>query len=226
MSPTVAMGSEFLDGYAHIPAAQQKKLREFLKKFRDDPTSNAINYESLKGHRNPHVRTVRIDQKYRAVVLHPDEGNVYVLMWVDRHDEAMEWAKRRTFEVNPRTGSLQVVNVEEARKEQSVTADSNKEQGLLERHSDDVLLSFGVPQILLPAIRAVKKPQDLLALGKHIPSEAAEALFWLAEGESPESVREAVSSQTRQKVDTTNLAAARITLIPAEDSSRFRPTKN
>ena len=208
MSPTVAMGTEFLDGYAHIPVSQQKKVRDFLKKFRDDPTSNAINYESLKGHRNSHVRTVRIDQKYRAVVLHPDEGNVYVLMWVDRHDEAMDWAKRRTFEVNPRTGALQVVNVEEARKDQSVNADSNKEQGLLERHSDDVLLSFGVPQILLPAIRAVKKPQDLLALGKHIPSEAAEALFWLAEGESPESVREAVSSQSRQKVDTTNLAAA------------------
>src|SRR5271166_6139179 len=81
MSPTVAMGTEFLDGYAHIPASQQKKVREFLKKFRDDPTSNAINYESLKGHRNSHVRTVRIDQKYRAVVLHPDEGNVYVLRW-------------------------------------------------------------------------------------------------------------------------------------------------
>jgi|SRR5271157_2737907 len=29
MSPTVAMGTEFLDGYAHIPVAQQKKVREF-----------------------------------------------------------------------------------------------------------------------------------------------------------------------------------------------------
>jgi len=202
------MGSEFLDGYAHIPVAQQKKVREFLKKFRDDPTSNAINYESLKGHRNSHVRTVRIDQKYRAVVLHPDEGNVYVLMWVDRHDEAMEWAKRRTFEVNPRTGALQVFEVERAGKDRSVHADSNEEHGLLARHSDDVLLSFGMPQILLPAIRAVKKPQDLLALGKHIPSEAAEALFWLSEGESPESVREAMASRSPQKVDTTNLEAA------------------
>ncbi len=30
MSPTVAMGTEFLDGYAHIPVAQQKKVRESL----------------------------------------------------------------------------------------------------------------------------------------------------------------------------------------------------
>ena len=108
MTPTVAMASEFLDAYVHIPAAQQKKVGDFIKKFRKDPTSSAINYESLKGHENPLVRTVRIDPKYRAVVLHPDEGNVYVLMWVDRHDEAMDWAKRRSFEINPRTGALQV----------------------------------------------------------------------------------------------------------------------
>ncbi len=208
MSPTVAMGTEFLDGYAHIPVAQQKKVREFLKKFRDDPTSSAINYESLKGHRNPHVRTVRIDQKYRAVVLHPDKGNVYVLMWVDRHDEAMDWASRRSFEINPQTGALQVFNVEEARKDRSARAVAGKEHGLLDGHSDAELLSFGVPQVLLPAIRAVTKPEDLLALGKHIPSEAAEALCWLAESESPESVREVVASRSPRKVDTNNLAEA------------------
>jgi len=47
------------------------------------------------------VRTVRIDQKYRAVVLHPDAGDVYLLTWVDNHDEAMAWAAKRTFDINP-----------------------------------------------------------------------------------------------------------------------------
>ena len=56
---------------------------------------------------------MRIDKKYRAVVLHPEQGDVYVLVWVDNHDEAMDWARNRVFEVNPRTGSLQVVSVEE-----------------------------------------------------------------------------------------------------------------
>ena len=39
------------------------------------------------------------DQKYRAVILHPDEGDVYVLVWVDNHDQAMDWAGKRRFEV-------------------------------------------------------------------------------------------------------------------------------
>ena len=34
MTPTVAMASEFLDAYVHIPAAQQKKVGDFIKKFR------------------------------------------------------------------------------------------------------------------------------------------------------------------------------------------------
>ena len=78
-----------------IPRAQQKKVREFTEKFQADPKSTAINYEKIYSGQETHkVRTVRIDQKYRAVVLHPEQGDVYVLMWVDNHDEAMDWAKR------------------------------------------------------------------------------------------------------------------------------------
>ena len=31
--PTVAIASEFLEAYARIPRAQQKKVREFTEKF-------------------------------------------------------------------------------------------------------------------------------------------------------------------------------------------------
>jgi hypothetical protein len=42
--PTVALADEFLDAFARIPRAQQKKVREFTAKFRADPRSSAINY--------------------------------------------------------------------------------------------------------------------------------------------------------------------------------------
>src|SRR3954465_8064812 len=114
MTPTVAIGSDFLEALARIPRAQQRKGRTFTEKFKANPKSPAINYEKINGVKDDKVRTVRIDQQYRAVILHPPEGEVYVLVWVDNHDEAMDWAKKRTFEVNPRTGSLQVVSVSEA----------------------------------------------------------------------------------------------------------------
>src|SRR5260370_37698427 len=105
--PTVAIASEFLDAFARIPRSQQRKVREFTEKFRSNPKGPGINYEKIHAVKDDKVRTVRIDQKYRAVILHPAEGDVYVLVWVDNHDEAMDWAGKRKFEVNPVTGPLQ-----------------------------------------------------------------------------------------------------------------------
>jgi hypothetical protein len=115
-------------------------------------------------------------------------------MWVDHHDEAMEWAAKRTFEVNPRTGALQVISVGEIQQAAQHGLGQEKGPGLLDQHDDDALLSFGVPSVLLPAVRAIQKPEELLLLAKHLPAEAAESLAWLAEGLPVEEVRTAVAS--------------------------------
>ena len=47
--PTVAIADDFLDAFARIPRAQQKKVRDFTAKFKADPKSTAINYEKLHG---------------------------------------------------------------------------------------------------------------------------------------------------------------------------------
>jgi len=205
--PTVAIASEFLDAFARIPRAQQRKVREFTEKFKADPKSAAINYEKIHAVKDPKVRTVRIDQKYRAVVLHPEQGDVYVLMWVDNHDEAMAWAGNRLFEINPRTGALQVISVNEVQPSAPVAGPVSR-SGLMAPFDDDLLLSFGVPAVLLPSVRAVQKPDELLLLTKHLPAEAAESLLWLAEGMPPEEVREAVASTPRDRVDPSDLGAA------------------
>jgi hypothetical protein len=192
---TVAIASDFLDAFARIPRSQQKKVREFTEKFRANPRSAAINYEKIHAVKDDKVRTVRIDKQYRAVILHPDQGDVFVLVWVDNHDEAMDWARNRSFAVNPVTGALQVVNVTEAEQVVQHPTEKKKTSGLMDQFKDDLLLSFGVPAILLPAVRAVQKPNELLALNKHLPAECAEALMWLAEGMPPEEVRAAVLVQ-------------------------------
>src|SRR4051812_22152132 len=140
--PTVAIASEFLDAFARIPRAQQRKVRDFTEKFRANPRAPGINYEKIHAARDGKVRTVRIDQKYRAVVLHPDQGDVYLLAWVDNHDQAMAWAAKRTFDVNPVTGALQVINVTEVEQAVPPLQGRNRQPGLLDSHDDDLLLSF------------------------------------------------------------------------------------
>ena len=76
IAPQVALSDSFLTALGKLPKTTQKKVREFTAKFRTNPTSSAINYESLHGMRDPKVRTVRVDLSYRAVVVQPPVGNL------------------------------------------------------------------------------------------------------------------------------------------------------
>ena len=70
-------------------------------------------------------------------------------------------------------------------------------------------LSFGLPQILLPSVRKIKTRGDFENLMPYLPEEVPEALFWLAEGDSPEEVRAAMNKPaTPAEVDTDDFAKA------------------
>jgi len=126
IAPQVAVSESFLTALAQLPKPIQKKVREFTAKFRSNPTSSAINYEALHGMRDPKVRTVRVDLAYRAVVVHPPTGTLYMLVWVDHHDEAMAWAKDKTFDINATTGAIQVVDMQFVAKALEATPASAK----------------------------------------------------------------------------------------------------
>ena len=213
--PKVAISSDFLTAYAGIPRSQQKKVREFITRFQLDPTSHSIHYEPINDVRDDRVRTVRIDLAYRAIVLHPDQGDVYLLAWVDHHDEAMNWARNKVFEVNPVTGALQVFDVDaletlDLPSTEEPEAKSLSDYGLFETFTDDDLFRTGLPKPLLPAIRVLQKPVDLDALQPYLPAEAFEALFWVANlGYSiDQAINEANVKQTPGDVDQGDLGQA------------------
>ncbi|MEZ4383400.1 MAG: 3'-5' exonuclease [Nannocystaceae bacterium] len=197
-SVNVAMSADFLNAFSRLGKQQQKKVRAWIDKFRADPTSKAINYKSLSGMRDDKVRSVRIDQKYRAIVIHPPKGDVYLLVWVDNHDEAVDWARNKVFEVNRYTGTFQVYEAvdaapsasvsparEAAKIEQvAVSGDTVPAGFLLSNHRIEDLLLLGVPEPLLPAVVALRTEIDLDNLCKYLPAEAADAVYLLASGHS------------------------------------------
>lgn len=223
--PRLAISNEFMDALARLPKSQRKKVQEFAKKFRADPKSAAINYEKIHNMADDRVRTVRIDQKYRAVVLHPDSGNTYVLVWVDNHDEAMDWARNRTFEVHPETQSLQILNVEQVQQAVAQAATASANENALFFHDDATFLSFGIPPVLLPAVRQLQSKEQLTQLQNVLPAEAFESLVWLAEGESIESVKEYVGlllEEKEQKSLLHEIAEEDRALASNQSSRRFR----
>jgi len=97
----VAVCDSFFTAYSKLPKGQQAKVMNFVNKFRIDPTGGGINYETLGGVKDKNLKSVRIDKNYRGIVYKPEKGNVYLLLWVDSHDDAYRWARNRVCEVNP-----------------------------------------------------------------------------------------------------------------------------
>ncbi|MBF0231905.1 MAG: ATP-dependent helicase [Desulfamplus sp.] len=125
----VAIASDFLSSFAKIPKKQQSKVLEFINKFRTNPMASSINYEKINKARDKNMRSVRIDLTYRGIVLKPDSGNVYVLLWVDHHDNAYKWALNKLYKIHPETGSLQVIDIKEQEPEREHKPGKEQEFG-------------------------------------------------------------------------------------------------
>ena len=210
----VAISDQFLDAFSEVPRSKQKKVRRFMTKFRRDPTLPGINYEKIEGAKDPKLRSVRIDQSYRGIVMKPNEGNVYMLLWVDQHDDAYQWARNRVVQIHPDTGSLQVIPLEEGEMPISNGGTPDEEEGgedtdLFAEHRDRELVRLGVPEELMPLVRSIETEEQLDKVQQHLPEEAYEALFLLAAGYTQREVdNELAYSNEQEAVDTGDYATA------------------
>ncbi|MBK9278355.1 MAG: DEAD/DEAH box helicase [Candidatus Obscuribacter sp.] len=209
---TVALSKEFLLAFARIPQAQQMKVHRFVEKFQQAPDSPGINYEQITDLKDKNLRSVRIDLDYRAIVLKPAQGNVYVLLYVDHHDDAYRWARNKVIKINPEAGGLQIIDVQHVSELASVaeaSAATESTKPLFDQVTDKQLLRLGVPEEFLPAVRAACSDDDVIKLCNLLPEEASDALYMLASGYEIEQIfSEADKSESGPPVDTEDFAAA------------------
>ncbi len=210
----VAVSADFLSAYAQVPRKVQKKVREFCKKFLEDPTQASINYERIHDMKDPKVRTVRVGIDYRAIVIHPPKGDVYTLVWVDHHDEAMAWARKKRFDVNPVLGSFQMYEIQEGTVVESgaeavpdAESDAIAEGLLFAGQTRADLVRCGVPEPLLPAVGAIETEAELDQLLPHLPVDVGDALLMVAAG-YPVDEALAEVAVSGASIDVDDLAAA------------------
>ena len=203
--PTVAISTDFLTAYAALPRQKQGKVTEFFNKFRNDPMHPGINFEKINEGIDKNICSVRIDDTYRGIVVREPESNVYILLWVDHHDEAYAWAKRKKCSINKLTGSVQIFDVREVIEEQKAI----DEPALFANISDEVFEKIGLPEEQLPMIKAIKTLEWLHSLKAAIPEEAFEGLEWLGNGFTVEEVLDTLYPETEKaEVKENDFAAA------------------
>jgi superfamily I DNA/RNA helicase len=187
LKPVVAIGDDIFDCLGRLPRKTHQRAAQFILKFRSNPRSPGINYELIKNAVDQNLRSVRITGSLRGIVLAPERGNVYVLLWLDNHDEAYKWAVNRRARVNVASGSLQVFSVDDEilPKAEKVKTD---EKGLFDDLRDRELIRIGVPEDLIVSVRSLKNDVDLENYEKNLPPEAYEGLYMKVAGFTYEEV--------------------------------------
>src|SRR5690606_35687766 len=95
-----------------------------------------------------------------GIVLKPDKGNVYCLLWVDKHDDAYDWARRHKVAIHPEVGTIQVLEPSHAEVTASVE-DRSAPEGLFADLRDRELLRLGVPEEMLGLVRSIVTVEQL-----------------------------------------------------------------
>lgn len=220
LKPKVALSQDFLLQLPKLPSNIQAKIMKWAFLFQTDPKSPSINYEKINAAIESNLKSVRIDQDWRGIVFKPDVGDVYVLLHVDRHDQAYRWAARRKLTINPVTGAMQMVVIEEVVAESAIESPPTPAQTkmLFDGLSDHQLMSLGVPREMVLSVRKITNDADLDGIQSILPVEAYEGLFLVAAGDTVEQVLISRETRVDQKINTEDFVAA---LDKPESLSRF-----
>lgn len=169
-----------------LPAGVQKKVAEFVDVFQKDPTDPSLHLHALKETMADHkVRGANLPSGYRAIIIAPDKGTTYLLVHIDAHDKAYDWAKNKRFEVHPKTGVFQLFDVAEMEsiaKDKTESSASDGSGYFLDDLSEEDLFIAGVPKPLIPAVLAIDSDDAFDALIDYLPNDCKDVLTGIASG--------------------------------------------
>ena len=180
------MSTDFLQSFAQLPTQQQRGVQTMIRQFERQSRASGLNYERIRNAKDPAMRSLRIDQDYRAIVLKPESGSVHLLLWADKHDAAYRWATRHVCRINEETGALQVYEPQEIAAPAGATkADS---AGPFTRLRVRELVRLGVPREMALEVQSLDGEAGLENIRSRLPIEAYEALFLYLAGDSYETL--------------------------------------
>ncbi|GLW33301.1 UvrD-helicase domain-containing protein [Actinoplanes regularis] len=203
--PQLAFANSFWQSYDVLEKPVKAGVRKAMEKFQQLSIAElyadkGLHLESVINARDARMRTIRITQFWRGVVLAPDDGSdTFLLLNVVSHDEAYGWAAKRVYTVNTATRALEVRNVVAI---EQLTPMLEKEAAkapslLFAKHSDTVLRDLGIDDQVLRAVRTIVDKVQLDAFGTLLPEDQFEVLQYLAEGFSPDEVYRDVVAERR-----------------------------
>lgn len=197
MKTTVLMHDLFENSYNDLDGSVRSRVLSFMVKLQQDPDATGLDFKRPKGAASKHVRTARVNDNYRAVLVNAgadDDNSTFWLVAVKKHDDAYKFAETLTLQVNEKTGAAELYDpialgeaVDQARAakvdsapEAEPVIPANVTQADLER--------FGVAKDIAAELKIITAEDALLRIVDALPASQSNAVLDLAFGKSPQDV--------------------------------------
>ena len=202
-----------------LPGQVSGKFQEMMNRFMSDPSANGLNLEGVKGTADRGIKSVRVDQNYRAIAFVCGQDIMFI--HVNSHDKAYHWAKGRSVRVDPGTNRIRIVDTVEVTEQSLVPATgatAAEPRRLFAAVKDQRLLALGILPEELPRIRQLRDEDDLHNSAEFLDTTSHDILTALASGYSDDEVRLVVGIKAPDEPSAGKAPPSFAEVIASEDS--------
>ncbi|RDI24042.1 UvrD-like helicase family protein [Rhodococcus sp. AG1013] len=216
MKAEVRMHDLFDSSYDRLEGSVKQRVVDFIMKIQRDPEAPGLDFKIPKLAQNNRVRTARVTDHYRAVLVaagEDDGTSILYLVAVKKHDAAYDYASKLTLQVNAKTGAAELfdaIALEEAvgKARSAEAAEPSAKPIIPAKVRQKDLERFGVDPEIAEQLKKVTDEDDLMAIADALPSSQGNAVLDLAYGKSPDEVWADLVIEDPGEVDVDDIEAA------------------
>ena len=167
-----------------LPDYVSGKFLDLMSRYMDNPSSNGLNLETVEGGRDKSLKSLRLDQNYRAIAFETPKDIMFV--HVNEHDKAYRWAEGRRVKLDKATNRIRIV--EEIEQNQEAITNNEQEKNLFSDFKDKKLIALGVAEEAIALARSLSSESELDDAQDRFDPLSFQVLYALAAGYSEEEV--------------------------------------
>lgn len=189
MNKSIVLAESYFESYDRLNKQARKITRMSLKQFVSDERGNGFQVHDLKRTRcDKSFRSARINDDLRMIFSH--QGNQFIILYVDRHDDAYNWAEGKFLNTNS-FGALYLhndsVDVRHYMEDDTLNlsfGEFDKQPSLLELQQISVkdLVKLGILEVHAEYLLEINNENKFMEFISLFPQEIQEALIDLVTG--------------------------------------------
>ncbi|WP_256787977.1 UvrD-helicase domain-containing protein [Frankia sp. AvcI1] len=191
MTVSVILSDLFQASYDALDGSIKTRVMDFLMKLQRAPDTPGLDLKQPKGAIDRRVRTARVNDNFRAVLLELPKSAGFVLAAVKPHDDAYTFASHVRFGINEVTGALELTDTL-ALSEATATAVAHPvpagKPPILGSLRERDLVRLGIDSTVAGDLLRIADEDRLLDVASKLPRAQADAVLDLAAGRSVDEV--------------------------------------